>query len=53
MADDLYTIILLISVLLGQILTYMLNSRCTKIESCCFKVERDVLPPDHLVEMKK
>ena len=34
------------NLILQPILQYMLHSRCSRIEMCCVKCDRDVLPPE-------
>lgn len=46
-------IILITSVsnlILQPLLQYMLHSRCSRIEICCIKCDRDVLPPENIKE---
>ena len=42
---DIILITSISNLILQPILQYMLHSRCSKIEMCCIKCDRDVLPP--------
>lgn len=37
-----------VMVLTGNFLQYLLHSRCSKIETPCFKIERDVVSDDKI-----
>ena len=41
---DIILITSISNLILQPILQYMLHSRCSKIEMCCIKCDRDVLP---------
>lgn len=44
--------LMIITLLLGQIAQCILSSRCTKIESPCLTIERDVIPVRELEQVK-
>ena len=41
---------MMIILLFGQIAQCILSSRCTRISSPCFTIERDVLPADEVMQ---
>jgi hypothetical protein len=41
---------LIAQMILQPILTFMINSRCKKIDCCCIHLEREVLPEIELDE---
>lgn len=46
------TIIISSSILIGFISNYLLKSRCTTIEGCGCKIQRDVIPSNELNNIK-
>jgi len=36
------------NLILQPLLQYMLHSRCSRIELCCIKCDREVLPPENI-----
>ena len=44
---------MIITLLLGQIAQCILSSRCTKIQSPCCSIERDVLPAQELQQVQQ
>lgn len=41
---EIVLIVLIANTLLQPILTYMINSRCTRIKCGCIEIDREVLP---------
>ena len=41
--EDITLITVVANLILSPIIQYMLHSRCTKIECCCIKCDREIL----------
>ena len=44
------TLVGCLSALVGSVFSYILNSRCKTVKTCCFNCERDVIPAKDVVK---
>jgi F0F1-type ATP synthase membrane subunit b/b' len=53
MTENLILVVVIANALITPILTYLINSRCTRITTPCCQIERDVLEAKDLQKQKE